>query len=700
MTLDKHLEQIQILSERIRNTWISLLLAALFISVSLASHDDSRFFVYGAETILPLVGVSVPTRTFFYFSPILLLAIYVYLHIYIIRFAHFIVDFDSPADQKFVFPSVLNFGVSWLLGTYQENSEIEGRIGKYNTITGFLSFLISFSLMWISVPGIVASIFWEGMVVHDFAMSLIGLVCLILSVCVGVASALSIAEAKWNFAQSYSNVRSLILWICGAVSVSLLSIITWERVVGDIPEPKFYSEFFGEDIPFSVNRIPLASADLNGIRMVPVPKEWQSWENWLSDYSTKWKTANEADFRKSWLISSQDEFPQATHEQLELALEVALDLEMLADAESRYLEYISSVVESHDLREVDLRNADLTGAFLPGVLLRGADLSGARLGDAQLQGAQLNCDLRFFRVNLESDFHGAGRDPRPSTLRDTSCDKSTNLTNAYLGGADLQGANLSYAEMEGAAILDADFQMARLWVTHFGRNFSAGANFYSADLRAATIGERGIWPGVDFRFADLRGFDGSKSQLFGSRFDGADLGGANFSDSVMSGSEFNHIRVSRVFTLPGPVFHDTDLSGARFHGLQVRRLEFSSAELDGASLDFVDCTGIDFSFAVLDSVSIACGKIPSDALETAVGNDETIIPKGSVLSSCWIAVPAEKNQEVDLSRLCGDERIEQAGVWVSECTNPKAFPEIRRTFIGRRPTGRCLEKASASESIE
>ena len=93
---DAQLKHIEEVSKNARATWFGMLGVLVFGAVAVAGVEDRDFFTYGVETALPLVGVTVPTVPFFYAAPILILAIYTYLHLYL-RFYSMLSDRERRA---------------------------------------------------------------------------------------------------------------------------------------------------------------------------------------------------------------------------------------------------------------------------------------------------------------------------------------------------------------------------------------------------------------------------------------------------------------------------------------------------------------------------------------------------------------------------------------------------------------------------
>ena len=88
------LDHIAQVSQNARATWYGLLGLLAFVGVTLLGHKDADFFAYGAETQLPLVGITVPVKAFFYAAPVLVAALYAYLHLYLMTL------WDALGDLK------------------------------------------------------------------------------------------------------------------------------------------------------------------------------------------------------------------------------------------------------------------------------------------------------------------------------------------------------------------------------------------------------------------------------------------------------------------------------------------------------------------------------------------------------------------------------------------------------------------------
>jgi uncharacterized protein YjbI with pentapeptide repeats len=170
---------------------------------------------------------------------------------------------------------------------------------------------------------------------------------------------------------------------------------------------------------------------------------------------------------------------------------------------------------------ISLRNVDLSGAVLKGTGMRytsalnnrtefaflgGADLRGANLSHAVLSGAWLRGTLLNYAV-----------------LSDANLSKAV-LSEAFLGGADLSDANLSGAFMNGALLVDQEY---------FDPADLSDADLSDANLRGAFMTE------VDLSDADL-----SDANLSDANLRGADLSNAVLRDANLRNADLSEVKGS------------------------------------------------------------------------------------------------------------------------------------------------------------
>lgn len=268
-----------------------------------------------------------------------------------------------------------------------------------------------------------------------------------------------------------------------------------------------------------------------------------------------------------------------------------------------------------DLRGANLREADLGFADLIGADLTGADLVGANLSDAFLCGADLSkanlsfADLQRTRMDTQEDFVQDDRvdNPRADFLRHNlekehlrtgkrwREERSTDLSNAILRGANLNQANLSKviltsadlqeanltanlsgAWLENANLFKADLNQANLEDAVLSHSKLCGANLHEAFLGGATL-----------THADLRGADLRKAYLRGVNLIQAKLGGADLREADLSPdiewTRLNSANLTKA-DLRETNLGNTDLTNAVFAGADLRGAFLREAQLVGTDL--------------------------------------------------------------------------------------------------------------------
>jgi uncharacterized protein YjbI with pentapeptide repeats len=150
------------------------------------------------------------------------------------------------------------------------------------------------------------------------------------------------------------------------------------------------------------------------------------------------------------------------------------------------------------------RNADFTAARLQGANLSGADLQEAKFecvgpplheSCAQLQGASLDRAQLQGATLYGAQLQGASLDR--AQLQGASLDRAQ-LLGASLAGAQLQGASLDRAQLHGASLAGAQLQGASLYGARL-----QGASLAGAQLQGATLEKIVAWR-TDVRHAQAK----------------------------------------------------------------------------------------------------------------------------------------------------------------------------------------------------
>jgi uncharacterized protein YjbI with pentapeptide repeats len=228
-----------------------------------------------------------------------------------------------------------------------------------------------------------------------------------------------------------------------------------------------------------------------------------------------------------------------------------------------------------------IRNEVLVyGAELPEVknLLRSEDVSDLKKGLSKIDGLSLQSrNLRY------ADFRGSilvkvnfGREEKQSTPEAVFSSLGADLRGADLSFANLQGANLEYARLQGAnlqenllqgAILfDALLQGANLYLVQL-----QGANLTLANLQGANLLGAKL-QGADLLLANLQGANLESALLQGANISGANLQGANLTKTNLQGAELD-ARLQGA-NISGANLQGANLSNARLQGAVIRKSDF------------------------------------------------------------------------------------------------------------------------------
>ena len=204
-----------------------------------------------------------------------------------------------------------------------------------------------------------------------------------------------------------------------------------------------------------------------------------------------------------------------------------------------------SRVQGANLGGLRLRYLQAYNAFLVRARLRQTDLSYAYLSEADLRQANVRqANLRsamLDRVNL----NGAMM-------------QSADLERANLIRAELDKADLSFATLAGAVLLDAKLDGAVLYGADLRNAWLERASFEQADLRQA------ILEGANLKMSDLRGAYLSTAKMAGARLEGSQLGSA-----ILMGADLRHADLSDS-NIQGAVLSGADLSGANLQNADLR----------------------------------------------------------------------------------------------------------------------------------
>ena len=249
--------------------------------------------------------------------------------------------------------------------------------------------------------------------------------------------------------------------------------------------------------------------------------------------------------------------------------------------------------------------------------IKDSSLVGARLEGANLEGALLTrSDLRFAR--FYTDEAGAA-----------------NCANAFLEGANLQGANLYGAKLQGASL--------------------SVANLHGAVLREAKL------KGADLRSADLQGAVLREAKLKGANLWNAKLQGANLIFAKLQGADLSEAKLQAA-DLREAKLQGANLGYADLQGADLFLAKLKGANLYGAKLQGADLRGANLERALLSLVNRSKSKNTEKTEKQEPASDQKINFEGATLWGALLYEADLKTAEYltpeQVREACCDEKTE------------------------------------------
>lgn len=421
-------ERINAITRNARASWAGLVAVLLFVGVTLLGFEHIDFYGIDEQTTLPVVGVSVPTRFFFYAAPVLAAASYIYFHLYLLRLWSALAT--APARIKGAPLSdatpvwLLIDAALWLRNLVRR----DGSSGE-RALEG-ISALVNIALAWGFGLVVVGYAWWISATARDLWMT--GLTALMWLAM--IATAISSLGTLWRrVAHNRSPRPAYIATATFFLCAPLVAFPSYWRTTEPAPWLPRPSEKVADDWHSPYPRIDpfakLAPINLLGAEIVQRPDDWLPHDILMDEFRVEFckrKSISPCEFNGESLG----------------AFEVEWDIRWQAQIEA----LVKPDWSNSGRKKPDLRQANLTGAFLVGINLSGAELHGANLTGAQLQFA----DLREIRMQNAQLAHSRLQGVKifRSRLRDTG------FYAAHVKGGDflraqMTDANLDFAIIEG-----------------------------------------------------------------------------------------------------------------------------------------------------------------------------------------------------------------------------------------------------------
>lgn len=194
----------------------------------------------------------------------------------------------------------------------------------------------------------------------------------------------------------------------------------------------------------------------------------------------------------------------------------------------------------------------------------------------------------------------------------------SDLRRAYLTAADLSGVVLTGARLDGAF----------LWETRLRETSLNGTWMQNADLRFADLS--------DAYLAEARM---ENTNLHAAKLDGAYMTSVNLSGARIWAASMNAVDL-RFAQLNGVDLSRTPLKGVNFQGASLVGAKLAGADLRGSDFKSASCLGANFSGSLLQDADLRRNDcIDQTMLDQSIGNENTKLPEGFTIPSCWKIPP-------------------------------------------------------------
>jgi len=659
--VDAQIERINELTRVGRANWFGLLAYLAFATVTLLGVEHADFFLDTRATTLPLIGVSIPTFSFFIFAPILGTALYVYLHLHIRKLGEAIAIPDPfPKQPGVPLERHLN---SWLLVDTLLHFRRDGAIAQRNL--DLLARLLTLLLVWAAGPAVLF-LFWViSWPAHEEWLTLGLLALCILATWTGFNSWLETRRAIRN-PQPMGRYLKYVSSLACLVTIGAAAHLGWVKTEsGGVPRLAEGTLSFWQEI---------APIDLRGLQAVNVPPEQLDYITARQTFRRDWcarqsltmaqcgwhvdwegqRPARVSAAREAWCDANEDEARDDCTDFFS-ALEERFRAEWRAFRSAQI-----AALNPPDLSGRDLRNADLSNAALLGMSFEGAELQGANLENSQLQSANLR------------DVQMQGAIARGASLQGAF------MTNILMDRADLlraqlQNASLSGARLNEAIMVDAHLQAASL----------VGADLQATDLRGA------IMHGAQVGFAEMQEADLRQVKLQGADLRDAlmqrvDLRGAQLQETdlqraLLAGADLQDVR------LQGADLSFVEMQGAVAIGANMQRANLLGARLDGTELSFADLRTANLMRTWMQGANLRNADLRGANIAGAHMSEDT-----SLVDANMLAVAVTQVNETTESQLrpFWEDIFADGNVLPNDPIRPDhwATEELRSTLYGSTPS--------------
>lgn len=524
---------------------VSFLLFLTYVAVAVLSVTDAQLLVQSGGVEMPLLGINIPLKWFFVFSPLIILAFYFNLVANLIEHAKKakVLEIELKITEGEV--ASINFiPFYWDFAFF----------GK-SKLFAIFHFFIIFALP-LSTIGIIIYKYGrlqEPVILCAQIIFIVFLLILFLIYRARISYILGLKKLSLAF----------ISYFVFSVLVLIFLVWYWVMTYGYVNKDSAVSRWMLAKKSNNIFPISsIVSLDISHNEQILLPQIDQ------------WVAYNKSILGKETAGSLSSAFNDSSVFRTNLSGRSFNDIKM---------PYVF-------LPRANFSGSSLRYAMLQGGNFQGADFSNADLYNADLSDGLMGKSVNFEILELEDLYQGANLD-------------GANFSNADLSGANLTGASAQAVDFSSTSLRGAKFHKSNLRFTDLFTDIR-GVDFTYADIFAAdfhgasgsSFGKGGLIFSVEETLTQGASFCNAKLQR--ANFQNVDLTGVNFCNAHLQIAHFNDAG------LQGANFERANLQGADFTNADLRGADFSEAELQGA-----DFTGADLRGAIFFSSNLYGAKI-------------------------------------------------------------------------------------------
>jgi uncharacterized protein YjbI with pentapeptide repeats len=306
------------------------------------------------------------------------------------------------------------------------------------------------------------------------------------------------------------------------------------------------------------------------------------------------------------------ELHRYAQEQDELKEKITFYPSAQPDTDNFFTSQLLRIINYSDALEIG-NFSSIVGQFLKGGNFRSAYLGDANLTGADFSGADLSLaylgDANLTGVNF------IGANLSGANFGDANL-SGANLSGANLSGADLSSTNLSGANLSRANLSRADLNRADLSSTNLNRADLSNTNLSRADLSSTNLSRADLSNAILFG-ANLSEANLSNVSLNHADLCRADLSGADLSHAILNGTNLSDTILFST-NLSDAVLMAADLSYAKLNGAKLNNARLNGAMFLGADLSGVDLSRVSLNEADLSGVILSEADLSGADLTDAI----------------------------------------------------------------------------------